>query len=171
MNTDIPSDHDNSPNRKIDKQLAIVRRKLNPHCIQLDNSTEGIKYAKYYLLYDIKTKDGHFECPQCYALILPRNSFRKHLFRYIKAEIFFGMICHEKYFAYDLIRRHMKLKHLKHINKVNASADTEASDPNKAACSDKDEVTDIALNNVARRVLCTICGASVKWIEKAREYP
>lgn len=159
MNTDIPND---SPNRKIDKQLAIVRRKLNRHCIQLDNSTEGIKYAKYYLMYDIKTKDGHFECPQCYALFLSRNSFRKHLFRHIKADIFFCMICQEKYSAYELIRRHMKLKHSKHINAVNASAGAEAPVSIKAAYTEEDEVTDIAAKSVVRRVLCTICGASVK---------
>lgn len=129
---------------KIDKHLAMVRKRLNPHCIQLENSPDGIRYAKYYLLEDMRMVDGHYECPQCHALMISRNSFRKHLFRHIKSDVFSCMICNEKSAAYELIRRHMKVKHSNQINDIDKSEE------------DDDEKID------EKRVLCTICGTSVK---------
>lgn len=154
--------NDNSTNGKIDKQLAIVRKRLNVHCIQLENSDEGIKYAQYYLLHGVKLIDGHFQCPQCHAFIISRNSIRKHLFRHIKTEIFSCMICNEKAAAYDLIRKHMKQKHLKRINEVDVDAGTESSMPIKDEYTVEEMDTDISTIKDKQRVLCTICGTSVK---------
>lgn len=159
--TTVKNEHNmnDSSNEKIDKQLAIIRRRMNSHCIQLENSPEGIKYAKYYLLHDIKITDGHYECPQCHNVTLSRGSMRKHLFRHVKGDIFSCMICHERYSAYELIRRHMKQKHLKHIN---ANAGAEFSDPNDDEDIQESMDTDIVAIKDKQRVLCTICGASVK---------
>lgn len=163
-NSDMSNDPDaaQSSNGKIDEQLEIVRKKLNIHGIQLADSPEGIRYAKYYLMYDMKVIDGHFQCPQCYAFIISRNSIRKHLFRHIKDEIFSCMICHEKFAAYEDIRRHMKLKHLKHINKAYANGGVESPDFDKDQFTDDEADMDVAAIKDRQRVLCTICGTSVK---------
>lgn len=153
---------DELPKGKLNKQLAIVRKKLNPHCIQLEDSPEGIKYAKYYLLHDIKRTDGHFECSECHALILSRNSIRKHLFRHIKTEIFSCMICHGKFSLYELVRRHMKQKHSNHINKIDVDDGPQSSEPIKYENIEEDLNMEIAALKDKARVLCTICGTSVK---------
>lgn len=151
---------DELPKVKLNKRLAIVRKKLNPHCIQLENSPDGIKYANYYLLHDIKRTDGYFECSECHALILSRNSIRKHLFRHIKTEIFSCMICHNKFSSYEIVRRHMKQKHSKHINKMDVDAGS--SEPIKDETIEEDLNTEVAALKDKARVLCTICGTSVK---------
>lgn len=111
----------------------------------------------------MRVTDGHFECPQCHASIQSRNSIRKHLFRHIKAEIFSCMICAEKSAAYDVIRRHMKQKHLKQSNQIYADAGAEPTDSIGTECTNEDVDTDYTNAASDRfRVLCTICGASVK---------
>lgn len=160
-NSDISNDPD-AVQSSNDEQLMIVRQKLNIHGIQLSDSSEGIKYAKYYLMHDMKVIDGHFQCPQCYVFIISRNSIRKHLFRHIKDEIFSCMICHEKSAAYEEIRRHMKLKHLKQINKAYANGGAESLDLGNDQSTDEGADTDIAAIKDRQRVLCTICGTSVK---------
>lgn len=142
-------------NGEMDKQYLKVKTKLNMNCMDLENSPDGIKFAKYFLLYGLKVTDGQYECPHCHLRISVRNSLRKHLFRHIKAEIFSCLVCGEKSDAYDLMRKHMKQRHSNLFNNLDANIEAEED-----ATILFDNITD---NNQRQiNVLCSICGTSVR---------